>query len=168
VDTRLPEVTEKATAVAVSFVPARECDGVGGTWRGQVYSVPHAGYYEFTAKISRPDPSRPELSGSIIARSWGGIPEDVVPPDSCEDTFHWTVVEEAAGTVAEDGSLSFAGTSWHVGEHFCGEDVTDYSLDHLDVHPAADGDPAHLTGIASDTAVWVNGLGIEMTHVACE
>jgi hypothetical protein len=173
---RVDEVkaAEPETAVAnrprVSFVAAAGCDdSVAGTWRGQVYSDPHGGYYEFTAKIARPTPGQSGLSGSLVARSWGGAPESVAPPDACDDdSFHWTVLEEAAGEVRDDGSVAFGGTSWSVGEHLCGERVTDYSLDHLAlVH--ADGDDTHLHGTVSDSAVWVgDGLPIELTHIACE
>ncbi len=165
-------VDDRAAAPAVSFVPAQGFDGVGGTWRGQVYSEPHAGYYEFTAHIVRPSLNQPELTGSLVARSWQGTRDDVAPPDVCaEGAFHWTVVENGAGLVHDDGAVSFAGTSWAVGDHFCGERVTDYSFDHLDmVAPGGDmSDVSKLTGRASDAVVWVGaGLPIELTRISCE
>ena len=44
---------EETTFPSVTFVAARGCEGLAGTWRGQVYSRPHGGYYEFTAQSRR-------------------------------------------------------------------------------------------------------------------
>lgn len=162
---------EPTTLPAIGFVPARDCKGIGGTWRGQVYSDPHGGYYDFTLKVAQPAAGRPGLSGSIVARSWEGSREDVAPPDGCDGSYHWTVVEDAAGRLGDGGAFTFAGTSWRVGEHLCGERVTDYSFDRLTTTApggAVDG-LTRMTGIVSDDVVWVNGgLPIDLTRVACE
>ncbi len=162
---------EETTFPSVTFVAARGCEGLAGTWRGQVYSRPHGGYYEFTAQIAPPREGEAGLSGSIVARSWEGTPADVAPPDACGSGYHWTVEEDAAGQLRNDGSLSFGATSWRVGEHFCGDTVTDYSLDQLeDLRPNGAGDGiTKLTGFAMDGVVWTGGgLPIELTRIACE
>jgi hypothetical protein len=162
---------EDLTAPAVRFVPAVDCDGIGGTWRGQAYSAPHAGYYEFTLQVAQPAFGDHDLTGSIVARSWEGTPAEVVPPETCDGRYHWTVVEGAAGRVDDDGSFSFGGTSWAVGEHLCGDEVTDYSLDKLTT-VVADTDSGHvtrMTGVLTDSVVWTGaGLPIELTRVACD
>lgn len=169
------EVAEEAQGSPVHpvqvKVAAEGCEGIGGTWLGQAYSAPHSGFYEFTAHITQPDPASPELEGSLVAHSWAGTSDDVVAPGACDGDFHWTVLEDAAGTFGEDGAVSFGGTAWRVGEHFCGEAVTDYSLDHLDLVPLS-GDPSHVTtmaGVLTDGAAWAEaGLGIELTRIACD
>jgi hypothetical protein len=163
-------VAENTTAPAVSFVSAKDCSGIGGTWRGQVYSEPHGAYYEFTVQMAQSNAARPELSGSIVARSWAGTADDVSPPETCNGGFHWTVEENAAGELHSDGSVFFGATTWRAGESLCGDPVTDYSLDQLEsLQP--DGDATHvtkLTGVASDSAVWSDGVGIELTRIACQ
>jgi hypothetical protein len=162
---------EPGEAPKVSFVAAEGCQGVAGTWRGQVYSEPHNGFYEFTAHITQPTAGNAALEGTITARSWQGGHGDVAPPDTCDSGYHWTVVERAAGSVASDGAVTFQGTDWRRDELLCGGEVTDYSPDELhDLR--ADGDDASttkLTGVVSDQVVWKNGgLPIEMTRIACE
>jgi hypothetical protein len=163
-------VVDEGAAPKVSFVAARDCEGIAGTWRGQVYSEVHGGYYEFTAQIAQPDLERPELTGSMVARSWQGPAEDVAPPETCDTGFHWTVLEDAAGSLREDGSLSFDATTWRVGEHFCGDRVTNYSLDQLEeLRPLGDGvHTTTLSGIVKDPVIWTDGLPIELTRIACE
>ena len=163
-------VTDEGAAPRVGFVAARGCEGIAGTWRGQVYSDVHGGYYEFTAQIEQPDLARAELTGTMVARSWQGTAEDVAPPETCDTGFHWTVLEDAAGSLREDGSLSFDATTWRVGEHFCGDRVTNYSLDQLEeLRPVGDGvHTTSLAGIVKDPAIWTDGLPIELTRIACE
>jgi hypothetical protein len=164
-------VTAAAALPAIGFVPAQGCRGIGGTWRGQVYSDPHGGYYDFTLRVAEPSAGQAALAGSIVARSWEGGRDDVAPPDGCDGSYHWTVVEDAAGRIGDDGSFAFAGTSWRVGEHLCGDRVTDYSFDRLAARVpggAVDG-LTRMTGVVSDDVVWVNGgLPIDLTRVACE
>jgi len=165
------EPVAAGSAAGVGFVPAQGCDGVTGTWRGQVFSPPHAGYYEFTLHVAEATPGGGELTGSIVARSWQGEVEDVAPPEVCGAGYHWTVAEEAAGRVREDHTLSFGGTSWKVGEHLCGERVSDYSLDQVSVVlPEGDlSSVSRLSGAVSDSVVWVgDGMPIELTRVACD
>ncbi len=164
-------VAEATPLPAIGFVPAQGCKGIRGAWRGQVYSDPHGGYYDFTLRVTQPDPGRPELSGSIVAWSWEGGRDTVAPPDACDGSYHWTVLEDAAGRLGDDGSFAFAGTSWRVSEHLCGERVTDYSFDKLTATVpggVVDG-LTRMTGVVSDDVVWVNGgLAIDLTRVACE
>lgn len=169
-----PDVTGGGTTQAredLAIHATPECQGVVGTWRGQVYSEPHAGYYDFTVRVSQPSADAPELSGTILARSWAGATEDVAPPEACNGGFHWTVVEPAVGHVADDGSLTFEGASWQVGEHFCGEEVTSYSPDKLEVVPIKDEATGRVTlsGVLTDGAVWSQtGLHIELDRVSCQ
>jgi len=166
-------VTEKGAATdipTVRFIAAEGCSGVAGTWRGQVFSQEHGGYYEFTAHVAQASYDDSVLSGTIVARSWGGQPSDVAPPDTCGDGFHFTVVEQAEGRVEDDGSMSFAASAWQMGERLCGGDVTDYSPDRLSSLKATDEGSAgvRLTGVVSDGALWADGRPIEMTRIACE
>lgn len=168
VDPNEPVVTERnANESAVTFVPAVGCDGLAGTWRTQVYSDQHTGYYDFTLHIAGDS----KLQGSILARSWGGAKEDVTPPEECGDQFHWTVQEEAAGEVHADGTIHFGATSWQVGEHFCGTPVTDYSLDQFDMAlpVGASEIGTKLVGSAWDAVVWLApGLPVEITRTSCD
>jgi hypothetical protein len=153
----------------VDTASGEACQGAAGTWRGLVYSEPHSGYYDFTLHIAQPSPDAPELSGSILARSWSGSTEDVTPPETCDSGFHWTVHENAAGRVGEDGTLTFEGSDWAVGEHLCGERVENYSLDKFEVFRADDdGQGPKLTGVITDSAVWKDaGMHVDLTRVSC-
>ena len=168
VDPNEPVVTERnVNQAAVTFVPAVGCDGMTGTWRTQIYSDMHRGYYDFTLHIAGDS----KLQGTILARSWGGAREDVTPPEECGDQFHWTVQQEAAGEVHADGTIHFGATSWQVGEHFCGAPVTNYSLDQFDVAlpVGASEVGSKLVGSAWDAVVWVApGMPVELTRTACE
>jgi hypothetical protein len=147
-----------------------ECTGVTGTWRGQVYSEPHGAFYDFTLKVTQPSPGEPELSGSILARSWEGTTEDVARPETCDGRFHWTVVEDGAGSVGEDGSIRFEGVNWQVGEHLCGEPVATYSPDKFDAVASKDETTGEttLSGIVTDGAAWSQaGLHVELTRASC-
>ncbi len=155
----------------VSFVAAEGCAGVAGTWRGEVYSDMHGAYYELTAHVAQPSPDDAALTGSIVARSWSGEVTDVAPPDACGDGFHWTVREDARGTLEPDGSFSFLATSWTMGEQICGDAVTGYSPDRLEhLTPASDeGETSKLTGMVRDGSMWSGaGMQLELTRIACD
>ena len=161
---------ESAAAPTISFVPADGCDGIGGTWRGQASSEPHGAYYDFTFQFAPRGAGRPELTGSMLVRSWEGNAGDINPPEGCGDHYHWTVLEDAVGRVSASGSVRFEGTSWSPGENPCGEPVTNYSLDRIDALPAAgrSGEVTRMSGSLSDHVVWKEGgLPIDFTRTAC-
>jgi hypothetical protein len=156
----------------VKFFAEEGCAGIAGTWRGQVYSDLHGGYYEFTLNLHDAAVGGGALTGNILARSWSGAPEDVAPPEECGNAFHWTVTEEASGQFGSDGKLTFGGErSWNESEHLCGDPVTDYSFDKFDTDvPGATADGVtRISGRVFDDVVWkAPGLPIELTRVACE
>jgi len=168
----LEEMSTVSTHPKVAFVAATGCEGLTGTWRAQVYSEPHVGYYEFTAHVSQPSTERASLNGTIVARSWNAAEDDVSPPDACEgaEAFHWTVEEPATGGVQDDGSISFVASSWKEAEHFCGAAVTDYSPDELvGLHAAGTAnETTTLVGTVQDHGVWAEGRPIELTRISCE
>jgi hypothetical protein len=153
----------------VDPVSGQTCKGVAGTWRGLVYSEPHSGFYDFSLHIAQAAPEAPALSGSILARSWSGSTDDVTPPETCDTGFHWTVNETAEGKVGDDGTVAFGGTGWEVGEHLCGDRVTNYSLDKFEVFQSeGEGQTAKLSGVITDSAVWKDtGMHVELTRVSC-
>jgi hypothetical protein len=159
----------EARSEFVDPVSGQSCAGVTGTWRGLVYSEPHTGYYDFTLHITQPAADARELEGSVLARSWSGAIEDATPPETCNEGFHWTVAENAAGSVEEDGTVMFHGTDWQVGEHLCGDRVTNYSLDKFEVSELGDDAQSRtLSGVITDSAVWKDvGLHVDFTRVSC-
>jgi hypothetical protein len=151
-------------ASPVSFPPVPlGCAGVGGTWRGRVYSDPHIAYYDFTLNVRQ---LGSELKGNMVVEFWDASTEEVEPPSSCSGSQHVRVVESATGTVDDEGTMRFGARGWQVSHHMCGEKLVDYSLDRLELPLARDA--AKADGTLSDDVVWTDGLPIAMTRVSCE
>ncbi|MGO8994968.1 MAG: hypothetical protein ACLQVI_16755 [Polyangiaceae bacterium] len=147
----------------VAFVAATGCPGVGGQWRGRVFSNRHGAYYDFTLSVRNGGSG---LTGTVVAETWSGSPADVEPPNSCSGAQHVKVVEAASGSVDAGGNMRFDSQSWQVGSHLCGQRVTNYYPDKFSV-PLADGaTTAHA--VVSDDKVWTDGLPFELTRVSCQ
>jgi hypothetical protein len=151
-------------ASPVAFLPAAGgCAGVGGTWRGRVYSDPHVAYYDFTLNVRQRGSS---LQGNMVVEFWDAATDEVEPPSVCGEAQHVRVVESATGTVDEDGTMRLRAQGWQVSHHLCGEKVTEYSLDRVEIPLAPGATKADAT--ISDDDVWADGMPIAMTRVGCE
>jgi len=148
----------------VAFTPASSCDGVAGVWRGRVYSDPHGAYYDFTLQVA--ERSDGTLGGTIVSHFWDGTTDQVEPPGTCAGSQHATVVEPASGAVDANGTMRFDATSWKVSAQLCGQGVTNYRLDHVEV-PLARG-ATQASAVVSDDVVWQKGQPVAMTRVSCE
>jgi hypothetical protein len=156
---------DPATTTAPAPAEAIRCDGVAGTWRGLVYSERHGAYYDFTLAVRQPSKSSPTLVGTIVSHSWEAPLGGDVAPDTCSGDEHWTVVEDAKGTVSADGAVDFRAQSWHVASAACGTSPRKYWLDKFRI-PGALG-VSKAEGVISDDNVWADGLGLAFTRVAC-
>lgn len=101
-------------------------DPVAGTWVSREHFADYSDwyYYRVTIRHSRRDPSR--LTGTMTSRSWNGDAERS-EPNSC-DAFDWTVSMPVEGTLGDDGSVRFGGTSYRVTDAACGS-PSDYRTD---------------------------------------
>ena len=147
----------------VSFTPAAEaCEGVGGVWRGRVYSDRHLAYYDFTLNVRQ---HGSQLQGSMLAHFWDGSTDQVEPPGACDGAQHVKVVESATGSVDEAGTMHFESRGWQVSHHMCGDKVTEYWPDRFEVPLASGATSAAAT--LKDDRVWTDGLPIALTRVSC-
>jgi hypothetical protein len=153
-------------ASPVSFAAATGCSGVGGQWRGRVYSDRHGQYYDFTLTV-RPSGGA-ALLGTVVAEMWSAATDQVEPPGAtaCSGAQHATVVEGASGSVDANGNMHFDSKSWRVGSHMCGPRVTGYSPDRFEVPLANGASSAHA--VVSDDVVWTDGLPLELTRISCQ
>ena len=147
----------------LSFTPAAEgCTGVGGVWRGRVYSDRHMAYYDFTLNVRQ---HGPQLQGSMVAHFWDGSTDQVDPPGACDGAQHVKVVESATGTVDEAGTMRLESRGWQVSHHVCGDKVTEYWPDRFEVPLASGATSADAT--LRDDRAWTDGLPIQLTRVSC-
>ncbi len=161
-----PAAIVPSAASRALFTPAAACSGVGGTWRGRVYSDRHEGYYDFTLDVRQQGASM--LKGTVRAEMWSGTTDEIDPPGACAGSRHSTVVESASGRLSADGAMHFDSKSWRVQSDRCGarEHILSYSPDRFEVPRANGATSAHA--VVSDDAVWADGLPLEMTRVSCQ
>jgi hypothetical protein len=145
------------------FTPAAACTGVGGTWRGRVYSERHQGYYDFTLQVRQHGAS---VTGTVLAEMWTGTTDVIDPPTTCAGERHATVIESASGTVTANGAMHFNSKTWSVQSNVCGAGVGGYSPDKFEI-PFANGATA-ARAVVSDDAVWRDGLPMNVTRVSCQ
>jgi hypothetical protein len=149
-------------ASPVDFVAATGCDGVGGQWRGRVYSTRHQAYYDFSLSVRQ---SGSGLTGTVVAETWSGSTGEIEPPNQCSGSDHATILEQATGTLDAAGNMKFDSYTWREGTHFCGRKTVDYSPDRFQV-PLARG-ATSASAVVSDDKVWSDGLALQLTRVSC-
>jgi hypothetical protein len=101
--------------------PATDCsDPVTGTWMSHAF-YPHVSqWYVIHLDIRRAVDAPTQLVGQMRVHFWTGDARTVEPPACGPQTIRAEVREPAVGTVAADGTIRFAATSY-VGERtYCG------------------------------------------------
>lgn len=109
--------------------PPAECDDpIAGTWRGLTWYPHHREWFEFTLEIQRVPGKDGELSGSILADFWDGVPE-VSEPGACTGPGNRVLVRQPAVGTFDGKQVTFRGTSWKVERVVCGEWSGDYAVE---------------------------------------
>lgn len=98
--------------------PATNCsDPVAGIWMSHKYEGFQLYWYVFTLRIQRHVDGT--LYGDITSHSWNSSPREPEPPPCRPGLDHWVVAMTAEGT-ANGLNVDFHGTSWRLGQVFCG------------------------------------------------
>ena len=101
--------------------PATDCsDPVTGTWMSHAY-YPHAAQWYVVNLDVRRVPGRPTaITGQMRVHFWTGNERTSEPPACTAGTTRAEVRETAEGTIAPDGTIVFAATSYTRERDYCG------------------------------------------------